>query len=153
MLRQAVFLCLLLAGLAVAQVGKIQIFVLIWVLVVRGNGSEELEMKDVYSGPDFVNWSVNRDSSPVGSYKTLRLKKLVSSNLYEIISLCSRRFFREKTICFPPSLSPSSHTALVSLTQFFYNSARSNNGTVHYAGNQLWTPRNKKLGALKKGRK
>ena len=31
MLRQAVFLCLLLAGLAVAQVDKIQIFVLMGV--------------------------------------------------------------------------------------------------------------------------
>ena len=54
MLRQAVFLCLLLAGLAVAQVDKMQIFVLMGV-GSKGNGSGELEVKDVYSGRDFVN--------------------------------------------------------------------------------------------------
>ena len=110
MLRQAVFLCLLLAGMAVAQVDNIQIFVLTG--VASSIPPYKVEWKRRIGSERCLPRFCKFESLAVIQIlwvliKHYAIKKLVSSNLYaEIISLCSRRFFPGKQFVFLPSFPP-----------------------------------------------
>ena len=102
MLRQAVFLCLLLAGMAVAQVDNIQIFVLTG--VASSIPPYKVDWKWRIGSERCLPRFCKFESLAVIQIlwvliKHYAIKKLVASNLYaEIISLCSRRFFQENNL-------------------------------------------------------